>query len=792
MSPIGPLKQLLAGRWQLPAAAVALLALGTALYRVAPRPREAPIAALLADVHALVDADRFHDAANAVGNLLTMQPSPAPADAARLHHLMAEIIHRQEQLRTPPNRENLRRLLVHVAEAEKLAPRRDAGSSLRVATAHEWLGKPQDAITRYREALEADPTPAVRQQALQALIRLHEGRGDAREERRGWVSALLDDDSASPAVHWWAMRQALREALDADDVARARALVVGHADAFKRSDLLGYYHYLWAWVEVEDGRCEAAAPLVDAAEAWVESAADLQLAGGPPALLAALVRVLRGNVALCEERPQAALDAFAEAAGMQDFGDVLVDAQVGRMRALAALGRHDAAVAAPQEVLARLADDPPALRVAEQRFGRAAAKLHRASMGQDDVEAAVRYLTLAADLAHAADADTRTRLLESLGRTLVLAAERRESESARDARAAAGRAFEAAAGLCVDDDARYATLLWDSAGEYDAAGLLDDQRRALLAFVQHRLADPRLPAALLRLGQAGAVSGRLEEAVEWFGRLAEEFPQLEEAATARFLTAETLIAIDPSNAPAAEKLLLDLLRDDHVEPDARVFRDALFALCDLYYERGRSSEAISRIEDFLEFFPQDAERMHLRFLLADAYRRSAYELRAAAERDPASAAAATAEAGARLSRAAERFLSLAADLGVTGDGPDPSDPGAALYGRFSVRYAADCLYDQNTPETLDRALGLYRQVAARYQFLPDGLSAQVQMANIHLRQGRRVEAARAVERAHWMLAGVPDAALLADGAAMSRGDWEQFLAALRSSTLFEDVFARSP
>ena len=103
-------------------------------------------------------------------------------------------------------------------------------------------------------------------------------------------------------------------------------------------------------------------------------------------------------------------------------------------------------------------------------------------------------------------------------------------------------------------------------------------------------------------------------------------------------------------------------------------------------------------------------------------------------------------------------------------------------------YWGDCLYELNEPPTLGEALAVYRETAARYQGDPTALTAQVQIANIHLRQGRLTEAARAIERAHWLLGSIPDKAFVAYGGYMDRLGWDEYLRAVRTSTLFREVF----
>jgi tetratricopeptide (TPR) repeat protein len=172
-------------------------------------------------------------------------------------------------------------------------------------------------------------------------------------------------------------------------------------------------------------------------------------------------------------------------------------------------------------------------------------------------------------------------------------------------------------------------------------------------------------------------------------------------------------------------------------------------------------------------------------MLADAYRRSAYALRE--DESPGPLAARPRVSHQRFEKAGQLLEALAADLGQA----PIEEPARSIYERLALCYKADCLYELNEPATLAEALAVYRQVAARYQGEPTALTAQVQIANVYLRQGKLTEAARAVERARWLLANVPDHAFAEYAGAMDRASWDRFLGTVRSSHLLEHVFAET-
>jgi tetratricopeptide (TPR) repeat protein len=776
-----------AGRWQIPLAICAVVVGGITLYRMKPPERSVPFEALLADVLTLAERGAYHDAADAVANLLAQDPPLPRAQRARLHHALADIIYRQELIRGIPNRANARLLLEHHEAAIACGHRPGAQVALRAARAHEWLGRTEPAISAYRSVLAREPVGDTRRSALQGLVRLLDGHRHADKERRGYIQALLGEEGVAPGYLWWALQHGVREALERGNAAQASELLTHHGQRFRRSDLKGYHDFLWAWIHTDEGRTELAGPLLDRVEEWLETHpradAELDRAGFLPAMCA----WLRGRIELAEGRPQGALTRFEQALALQSHGRLLIDATDGRAEAFAMLERHPAAVAAVRETIERLQGDPAEISVARPHLRRTVLRLVDARRENHDHENTIRYLGLAAELTPEKEAAARLDVLEQVGRAYAEAAETTADEQqSRDWRASAAEAYEQASELAQLDEPRHATLLWESAKQYHLAVRIADARRMLTRFTAGRSLDPRMPQALVRLGQACAADGELSEALEHYRRLINDYPLLEEASRARVLSADCLVALGAAHHAEARTTFEGLLQDEHLAPEAQVFRDALFGLCELLYQQRDCAGAISRMEDFLVFYPQDPEACRVRFMLADAYRGSAYELMSDEQGGPQVTRQRVSHE--RFRRAAELF----ADFGGRVDGMPGSERDRRTYARLALLYRGDCLFELNEPATLDEALRVYRQAAARYQGEPAALVAEVQIANVHLRQGRLIEAARAVERAHWLLRSIPDGVFSEYDDGVERGDWDRYLSVVRSSDLFRDVFTGAP
>jgi tetratricopeptide (TPR) repeat protein len=775
----------LSDRWQVPLALVAAAAAAGALYQLMPGPLAPDMVSLLADVTKLQEGGHTTEAADALANLLEMQPPLPAADQIELHERLADLIFEQEQQRAAPLAANVERLIAHVEAAERLGAPRTARRVMQVAQAEEWLGWTERAIRSYRELLASDAAPQERHGAIRSLVHLLSSRPEAAGERDELLEGMLSDEALDDDSAWWAMRQAVAFALDDDDALRASLLLGKYGSRLATSNLKGYGEYLRARVLVHEGRIDEAAPVVHWVDEWLKAAR--AAAGNQESLreLTGLNRWLLGRVWLGQRQPDRALAAFEE--GLAFAGDdpgMTARATAGRAEALAGLERYRDSRAALREAARALDAEPGEHGRAWQRLRSIVKELCEARRSAGDYATAQDYLSLAAELTPADAPAEKLQTLEKLASTALLAAKAAAHAAAqREHLLCAAEAFEAAAALAADKPQRQGGLLWSAAQSFDQAGEVAGVQRTLRQFLEGRPADARWPLAYLELGQAGECEGRVEEALDWYARLREQYPALEESFRGALRSAGCLVEMGREDE--AEALLLRMLDNDLVTPQAQAFRSALLQLCELLYRQGRYADAIGRLEDFLALYPADPDCGRARFLRADAYRCSAYQLRQAEA--GAAGAQYRATAQERFQVAADLFDQLEKDSAAA---PDPDDE-TELYRRLALLYSADCLFELNDPPSLRRALERYRRAAAAFEQEPLALTAQIQMANIHLRGGRLADAARAVERARWLLRSMPDEAF-AGWPGPGRKDWEQYLAAISSARVFQAVFAGQP
>lgn len=781
------MRTLLAGRWQIPTAILAVVCAAVALHRIRPTPVPLDESAALADLHVLHAAAKYHDAANAAANLLERQPPPSRETQIALRLFLARLTHEVEKKRQTPIAENARRYFEHRDAAVRLGGALTPADDLDAAEAREWAGELPEAIAEYQTLLTPQTPAETRVAALRALVRILEARPAAESQRREYIEALLSEESVSPAYAWWTLQAAIESELDRGDAERARELLPRYGQRFLRSDLRGYYDYITAWLDVVDGRLAEALPLVEQIDQWLASHTLLDEELHRAGFLPAMNRWLRGRIELAEFRPQQALASFRQAMELEPTTRMALVAALGRAEALALLERHETARSELREALRRAGQRAPLAVLARVR--RTLESLFNERHEAGDRRNAIAYIELALETTPAAASDAVLLMLERLAREHQDAA--REAldagwaDAAHEHGVAAARAYDRASALLDADRDRLGAMLWTGAQEYDRAGLPGDARRLLERFVRDFEGDARLPRAYVLLGETSAAIGDLDAAIGWYKTLLARHPALEESLRGRHALAECYIAAGQAHEAQAETILLELLEDERITPAARAYRDALRTLCDLLLAQERFADAIGRIDEFLGLYPADEDRQSMRFLLADAYRRSAYALRAGL---PGVAAdAGFAESRQRFRTAARLFGELVRE--TTAD--HEPDEEREVHDRLALFYAGDCLFELNEPGTLDEAVGLYRLASSRYPDDPSSLSAQVQIAIIQLRRGRSMDAVRAIERARWLLRGMPDDAFSTSPGHMDRAAWSRYLDSVAASHLMRDVFAAS-
>jgi tetratricopeptide (TPR) repeat protein len=760
--------------WQLPLLLLSLGLFGYAAYLFID-PRLGPtVEQRLESARILLAQERPQAALDMLNGLLDSAKLDT-LQQGRIHLMLGqsvEIAQKQAHKKIPAN-------FITVIEQTQLAVARgiqpDAAIYRRLAESYEALDQAASAIDNYRHALQLDPEHALHLQ--RRIIDLQLMQDDPTPADVS-LTAYLKTPGLSDGERAWALGERAQLQIDAGKFTDARALL-DQAQALATDQLSqGEVNY-------RQGYC--AYKLGDSANAerFLRLARDQltvrnPLDGDACYLLGKLLED-RGDV------PQA----------MSFFDTVLTSHIDSPIEPLARLGRGVCRI--------YLSQDAPGLTDLHDLVTELLAKASRgkfkpealqglqlagkALVGRENLDGALELLADEQSLEPEPQAGFFNRLgdvyaerADQIERTLLVDSPTekiRHAQQVREMRMHAGDAYVAFSHkLTLTDDARYGEALWRGIDLYDHAGDVSRVISALELFVAERPDDKLAPDALLRLGQAYQAAGLFDRAIDAFQRNQFRHPNSLAASKSAVPLAKAYIAKGPENYSKAESVLQRVINDNPlVTPEAEEFRQALFELAQLYYRTNRFEEAVARLEEFTQRYPEDTRIGQLLFLMADSYRKSALALDH--QPGPASADAignppapdAVEVAAARRDRLtkARNFYDRVID---TFRAKPPEDEIDKLYFKLAHFYRADCLYDMG--QYLD-AIKLYDEAAFRYQDDPAALAAYVQIVNGYCALGKIDEAKTANERAKWILRRMPSDAFKDGAFPMPKEYWAAWL-----------------
>lgn len=474
------------------------------------------------------------------------------------------------------------------------------------------------------------------------------------------------------------------------------------------------------------------------------------------------------------------------------------------------------------------AADRPAELINRESVQALLAADHRRAADAGDLPAALTFLALQQEMAAAAGeretealafqlATTRERRADELmgeaakrgggGGGAATEERRAMEEEARALYAQAAADYQRHAHLATMQDEVSGESLWKAAQLYDQAG--EPMKSVVLyeQFTRQRPRDPRIPEALLATGRLYQSAGMLEKAIAAYERNMQTNGKTPAAYTSAVNVARCYMALADASLPPphpspmtppidtasnsaasqpgastmpgggvrqayfekAEAALLALVQNNtDLLPAANEFRVSLFTLGELYFRNGRWADAILRLEEATQRYPQDEGLPRALFLLGESYRKSAEEIGEAIGRDPAITGRDLLETARaeRLGQAAGLFTRVIGLLDPEGNGTAASDAGgrgarSALeeaYVRNSHMNRAACFYDRGEYAA---AIKLYDEAATRFSEEALAARAYVQIVNAYLALKEPTQAAAAAERGRWILKRIPDEAFTA-------------------------------
>lgn len=371
---------------------------------------------------------------------------------------------------------------------------------------------------------------------------------------------------------------------------------------------------------------------------------------------------------------------------------------------------------------------------------------------------------------------------------------------------ASGEAFARLAGLSQTLP-EHAEALWASAEHYRQGHDLERALEQYTRFINTRPAK-LLSLAILRRGETLFDLGRLDDALAHFERIVEAYPGSPVAFEAAYLIGAC--RLERNEPDEAERAWRALLASAELTPAAREWRNALFSLGKLLYDRAalaagtndslggaaatpaerakreaesvartlnRWEEAVSRLAEFVERYSDDPRTIEARYLLARALGRAAELHRRSLER--AETDNARREEHRRmlglLERADAELHVLQRDLSRLDEDGRLDELGSRIL--RSVNFELG--HNAYAREAYDDALTQYALAANRYPQSPQTLVAYVQMTNCYSRLHRPAEARSMVEQARVIIQGLPERSFDDPGTNLNRAEWIGVIERLR-------------
>ena len=551
-----------------------------------------------------------------------------PADEAHLHLLIAAIIEGTQKEHHINVQANHERIIEQIQTGLTLGGKPTSEIYRRLGDSQEAVGHVPEAITAYREAISMDPggtLPLVRK-----VIELQLAQDDPSSADTS-IAQYLKAPKISPVDRAWALgeqAQAMAQrglypdarkmldqalALDPDRIAQGvahywlgyclskladpkeaeRVLRVARDQLTISNPIDADAAYLLGKIRQMDNDPEQAISFYQAV-----------LTSHPASRTAPLARINRGICRMMLDDDLAGLTDLQEVvngAVLKKTRDAEKEEAIASLKQASALLKSKADLQGALEVLedeqAMVPEPPP------EYYARLANVLERRA---DQIEALAVSADPAPDKAKVQD-------------------------QVRKLRTEAGDAYIALSrGLIVADDRGQGEAMWKGVNLYDRAGSTQQSIAAMEKFVAERPDDGQAPDALLRLGRAYQATGQFDKAIKKFQQNQFRYPQSLAASRSGVPLAQAYIAKGPEFYPKAEKTLLAVLENNPIlTPESEEFHQALFELAQLQYRTGRYEEAISRLEETTQRYPNDPRMGQLLFLMADSYRKSAWLLNAA-------------------------------------------------------------------------------------------------------------------------------------------------------------------
>jgi tetratricopeptide (TPR) repeat protein len=342
---------------------------------------------------------------------------------------------------------------------------------------------------------------------------------------------------------------------------------------------------------------------------------------------------------------------------------------------------------------------------------------------------------------------------------------------------AAGLQRYRAAGLAFEElaQSRFATKsytadLWRGAEDYVQGQSFSRAVRLLDQYLEYE-PELRHAPALLRMGQAHLALNHTPQSIAAFEECIEFHPLDAATYQARIDCAKAYWQLGDTGH--AEQLLRFNIAGSALKPASPEWKDSLFQLGTLLHEQNKYEEAIDTLENAVERYPEDPQRLVAQYMIGESYRRWAQDFlddarrsTTATERDKSMQ-----EATKRLNIAFNHFGEVQRTITLkTHD--IHSDPLTGTMLRNCYMLEGAVLFDLGKYK---EAIEAYSNVSSLYPDEPFVLETFVQIANCWRRLDKHENARGAVKQAQIALDRLPPTSDFASTTILNRDEWRMLL-----------------
>jgi tetratricopeptide (TPR) repeat protein len=379
--------------------------------------------------------------------------------------------------------------------------------------------------------------------------------------------------------------------------------------------------------------------------------------------------------------------------------------------------------------------------------------------------------------------ELRGAALEQWGNQLLSDSSDENSPNPRDRAAglrdlrAAGKSFELLAELQFATKS-YTADLWRAAEDY-FQGQSFSNAISLLNEYLHYEPELRNAQALLRLGQSYLALGHVQKSITAFDECIEFHPLDNATFQARIDCAKA--NWHRGNTKRAEELLRENIAGSALKPVSPEWKDSLFELGMLLHDTERYDQAIGVLEQAVERYPEDPQRLVAQYVIGESYRRWSQDLI-----DRAQSARTISERDKNMQVASERLTTALRNFedvhrAITLKTHDiHSDPAMGAMLRNCYMLEGAVLFDLGSmtgeAQRYKEAIETYSNVSSLYPDEPFVLEIYLQISNCWRRLQRHDNARGAIKQAQIALEHLAPNADFASTTVLDREEWRLLLA----------------